>query len=66
MLKTDGGAATVQMSMRSNGSDDAGADNAITTAATYWYDISEIDPDTATAWTPTSVNNSLLVVDRTT
>jgi hypothetical protein len=65
MLKTDGGTANVQMSMRSNGTDDTGADNPISVTATYWFDISELDPDTGVSWTPTGVNNSLFVVDRT-
>lgn len=65
-LKTDGGTANVQMSLRSNGSDDSGTDQPITVAATYWFDISELDPNTAGAWTPAAVDAALLVIDRTT
>lgn len=64
-LKTDGGTANVQMSMRSDASDDAGTNHPITVAATYWFDISEEDPDTSTAWTPVSVDAAQLVINRT-
>ena len=64
--KTDGGDGSLQVSMTSNGSDDAGADRPITTAQTYWSDVSELDPDTAAAWTPSGVNAAQLKIDRTT
>ncbi len=64
--KSDGGDGTLQVSLTSNGSDDAGADRSITVAQTYWSDVSELDPDTATAWTPSGVNNATLKIDRTT
>jgi hypothetical protein len=64
--KSDGGDGTLQVSLTSNGSDDAGADRAITVAQTYWSDVSELDPDTASAWTPSGVNDAILKIDRTT
>ncbi len=65
MLKTDGGTATVQNSIVSNGDDGNGADRAITVAATYWMDQIELDPDTAAAWSPIAVNNARLKINRT-
>lgn len=55
--KTDGGDATLQIGLSPNGSDyDNGADRAITAAATFWRDVSELSPATASAWTPIEVN----------
>ena len=64
-LKTDGGTATLQVALNSAGDLDNGDDRPITTSATYWADISELDPDTAAAWTPTTVNAAKLSIDRT-
>lgn len=64
-LKTDGGAAQSQVNLISGASTDLGADRSITVAATYWTDISELDPATAAAWTPIAVNNVKLEIDRT-
>jgi hypothetical protein len=64
-LKTDGGDAPVQVSLVSNGDEDAGEDRPITVAATFWTDVSETDPDTAAPWTRTGVNAATLKVDRT-
>lgn len=67
MRKIDGGDATVQMSVSPNGTDwDDGADRPITSAFTYWYDISEVSPDTTDPWTPTELNNIVGQVNRTT
>ncbi len=65
MLKTDGGTAAVQTSLVSSAVDDNGADNAITVAATTYYDVSELDPNTGTAWTPTTTNAARLKINRT-
>ena len=64
-LKTDSGTANVQTGLNSNGDLDLGTDNAVSTSATYYVDVSELDPDTASAWTPTTVNAAKLVIDRT-
>lgn len=63
--KADGGDAKLQVSLLSNGDEDLGADHAVTTAFKYWWDISELDPDTGTAWNPVSVNSATIKVNRT-
>lgn len=63
--KSDGGDGQLQVSLRSSGVDDAGTDRAITVAQTYWSDVSELDPNTAAAWTPGAVDAASLVIDRT-
>jgi hypothetical protein len=65
MRKSDGGDAQVQMSLLSNGDADNGADRPVTTAFTYWYDISHLDPDTAAPWTPAGVDNAQFQINRT-
>jgi len=50
--KTDGGDGKLQMSVSPNGTDwDDGADNPQSTAFTYYYDVSEVSPDTTDPWT---------------
>ena len=66
MAKIDGGDGNVQMGLTSNGSTDLGADNPITTAFTYWWDVSELSPDTGVSWTPSEVDDALFQIDRTT
>lgn len=63
--KTDGGDAKLQVSLKSNASYDAGTEHAITPSATYWWDISEQDPNTLSAWTPGTFNDALLRLNRT-
>lgn len=65
MAKADGGDGQMMVSLRSNGVDDNGADRPLTTAQTYWSDVSELDPDTAAAWTPGAVDAAQLVLERT-
>lgn len=65
MRKTDGGDGQVQMGVKSNGSTDSGADRTITSAFTYWWDVSELSADTASAYTPTEVNAATVTIDRT-
>lgn len=65
MMKTDGGTAQVQVGLVSGTNTDQGVDRAITVAETYWMDTSELDPDTAAAWTPIAVNALKLRIDRT-
>ncbi len=64
-LKTDGGAANLQTSLVSNSIDADGSDRPITTAATYWMDIVELDPNTAAPWDPIAVNDATLKINRT-
>lgn len=63
--KIDGGDAQLQTSLISGTDTDPGADRQITTTFTYWYDISEVDPATGNAWTPTSFDAAELEIDRT-
>lgn len=57
-LKTDGGDGNLQTSLTPNGTDYAlGADNPVTTAATYRFDVSQLSPVTAAAWTPVEVDS---------
>lgn len=63
--KVDGGDANLQTSLISNGDVDPGADRPITTAFTYYFDISELDPDTAAPWTPSSFDAATIEIDRT-
>lgn len=66
MRKIDGGDANVQISLSPDGNNfDNGADRPITSAFSYWYDISEISPATAAAWTPIEVDDLIGEVDRT-
>lgn len=65
MNKNDGGTAKVQVGLLSGGDEDTGADRPVTSAPTFWYDVSEQNPDTASAWTPTSVNAAQLRINRT-
>lgn len=64
-LKTDGGDANVQVSLKSVAAYDAGTNHAITPTATYWWDVSEEDPNTASPWTPGTFNDALMKIERT-
>jgi len=63
--KVDGGDAVVQMTLISNGDTDAGAAHAVSTSFSYYWDVSELDPDTSAAWTPTAVNLVDISINRT-
>lgn len=64
--KIDGGDANLQTALISNGDTDNGADRPITTTFTYYFDISELSPDTAAPWTPVEFDAMTASVDRTT
>ena len=64
-FKSDGGDASITTSILSNGSADAGIEHPTSVSARYEWDISELDPDTAAAWTPVAVNAATLKMDRT-
>lgn len=66
MEKSDGGDATVQVGLLSNGSEDTGTDRPISTAYTYYWDVSSLDPDTGAAWTPSAVDAATIKINRTT
>lgn len=63
--KTNGGDGNIQTSLISNGDAVNGSDRPITVAQTYWRDIFETDPHTAAPWTPSSVNNVTMQINRT-
>lgn len=64
--KTDGGDGNLQVSLVSNSVDADGADRPVTVAPTYWYDISEEDPDNpGNPWTPTAVDAAQIKFNRT-
>lgn len=64
-LKTDGGDGNLQIGMVSGASTALGSDRPITTAATYWQDVFEVDPATSAAWTPVAVDAVEIQFDRT-
>jgi len=63
--KSDGGDATLQLSMLSGAAEDLGATHAVTTGYKYWWDISELDPDTGSLWDPLAVNDAMIKINRT-
>ena len=65
MRKSDSGDATVQVALISNGDVDTGADRAISTTFSYYWDVSELDPDTGAAWSPIAVNQATVSIERT-
>jgi len=65
-VKTDGGDCNLQAGLTPNNIDwDDGADNPITTAFTFRWDVSELSPDTAAPWTVTEVNDAYVRINRT-
>jgi hypothetical protein len=64
--KTDGGDAQLQVSLSTNGVDyDAGTDRTVTTAPTWYYDVSVLDADTGAPYLPAAVDTLQAKVDRT-
>jgi len=64
--KIDGGDAQVQAGVSPNGTNwDDGTDRPVTSAFTYYFDVSELNPNTGTAWTPATVDSSETRIDRT-
>lgn len=63
--KTDGGDASLQTSVVSNGDTADGANRPITIAQTYWRDLFETDPDTLAPWLPEAVNDVQIKINRT-
>lgn len=65
-VKTDGGDCNIQVGLTPNNSNwDDGADRPITTAFTYWWDVSHLSPATSAPWTPVEVNAAYVRLDRT-
>ena len=66
MRKIDGGDANVQTALSPDGTNwDNGADRPITSAFSYYFDVSELDPATGLPWNPIGVDAALLRIDRT-
>lgn len=63
--KTDAGNAKVQVGLISDGDDVRGAEHAISQAPTYYHDVFEVDPATATLWTVEGVNAAQSILERT-
>lgn len=64
--KVDAGDGSLQVSMSPDGTNwDDGASNAVTTAFAYTYDVSEVSPATAAAWTPAEVDAMEVKLNRT-
>ena len=64
--KTDGGDGSIQTAITADGTNyDSGADRPTTTAFTYYFDVSEIDPADSNPWTPVDVDAMRLRIDRT-
>lgn len=65
--KTDAGATTTQTSLVGpDGASDNGADRAVSSTPTFYFDTFEEDPDTSAALTPATVNNGKARINRTT
>lgn len=63
--KTDAGNAKVQVGMISDGDEERGAEHALSQAPTYYHDVFELDPATATLWTVEGVNAAQSLLERT-
>lgn len=64
--KTDGGDGNIQVSLSPNDVDwDVGTDTPLTTASTFYWNTSEVSPDTSAPWTPEEVDAILGRLDRT-
>lgn len=63
--KIDGGDANTQMTLVSNGDDADGTDRPMTVSPTWWWDVSEVSPDTAVAWTPAETDAATIKINRT-
>lgn len=63
--KVDSGDGTINIGLTPNGVDyDNGTDKVLTTAASYYRDVSELSPVSGTAWTPVEVNNAYVRLNR--
>lgn len=65
MRKTEGGSTNITASLESNGDYSNGSSNPITEVYTYWMDVHELNPNTGTPWTETSLSAAKLRLERT-
>lgn len=63
--KSDGGDATLQVSVETAGDTLNGEDRSITTSQAYWRDVFEVSPDTGIRWTPAEVDAASIKLNRT-
>lgn len=65
-FNSDGGDGNLQVSLSPNGTNyTLGANRPLTTAPTFYKDVSTVSPATSTAWTPTEVNSIRIKFNRT-
>lgn len=62
---SDGGTGNIKTGLVSGATSGLGADKSLTSAFSYYFDIFELDPDTATAWTPSTANAAKISFTRT-
>lgn len=65
MRKTEAGDTNVQVSLLSSGDESAGSDRPITEIYTYWSDVHELNPNTGTPWSESSLSAAQLQIKRT-
>lgn len=63
--KSDGGAASFQVNLKSGSSTHTGTTHNSATSYNYSWDVVELDPATGAPWTPISVNNMKVQLNRT-
>lgn len=63
--KLDGGDGDLQVSLLSGGDAADGTNRPITSAFTYWHDVSEEDPATGASWSVAGVNAATIQINRT-
>lgn len=65
MRKTEAGAASVTLSMLSNGDVAAGTAHSITDSYAYYADVFETNPDTGAPWNASALQNATMRIRRT-
>lgn len=65
MRKTEAGVTDVMVSMLSGTGVSDGQDRAITEAYTYWTDVHELNPNTGTPWSESSLSGAKIRITRT-
>lgn len=62
---SDGGTGNIKTGLVSGATSGLGADKALTSAYSYYFDVFELDPNTGTAWTPSTANAAKISFTRT-
>ena len=63
-LKTDSGPASTRVGLARAGNYAGASSRPVTTAATYWFDVFEVDPSTGAPWTKDAADEALLSIKR--